>query len=107
MKESVVRKLRLLLLRVFCVTGVNCIVVAASPSPLVWKLGKHGEVADLGTSVAFLWTATGGSSIAMDCLPGIVPQFKISRNIVFIDFPLWILFLLSIFALFILNHRYS
>lgn len=69
---------------------LNAVIVWTLGSELRWRASENLKVVDTGTSVAVLWTKLGGSSIAMDCLPGMVPQISVSRGRIFADFPLWI-----------------
>lgn len=69
---------------------LNAVTVWTIGSELRWRASENFEVVDTGTSIAVLWTEQGGSSIAMDCLPGMVPQIGLSRSRIFVDFPLWL-----------------
>ena len=92
MRESTLARCKTLAIVLCVLIGCNFVIVAALGEPILIEFGRHTEVADTGTSIVILWTRSGGSSIAWDCLPGIIPQFSISPDRVFIDFPLWILF---------------
>lgn len=81
---------RTLVLANLGITVGNCALVGVVGSEQRWRPTPRLEIVNTGTSIAILWTKSGGSSIAMDCLPGIVPQFKISRTRVFVDGPIWI-----------------
>lgn len=68
----------------------NWLISAAAGGPRVRRFGNHAEFATDGIGLLFLWTRGTGSSIAWDCLPGPLPEFKVSQHRVFIVFPLWI-----------------
>lgn len=70
---------------------VNCVLVWGAGKELRWRPTDRLEIVDIGTSVAILWTEGGGGEVAMDTLPGMIPQFRLSSNLVFIDFPFWLL----------------
>ncbi len=78
----------------FCLLIVgNCCATASLGGPRVRRFSNGSEFANSGLAVLFLWTHDGRSSIAWDCLPGQLPEFRITRYSVFIVFPLWIPFL--------------
>ncbi len=71
----------------------NCCATASLGGPRVRRFSNGSELANSSLAVLFLWTRDGRSSIAWDCLPGPLPEFKVTRYTVFIVFPLWIPFL--------------
>lgn len=89
--------------RVLCVGSVtlligNSIIIACAGSEFRWRPRQTIEIVNTGTGIAFLYEASGGSSVAMDCLPGMLPVVSFSQRQVFVDFPLWIPVVVSLFA---------
>jgi len=57
----------------------------------VRRFSNGVEFANAGDAFVFLWSHDGRSSIAWDCLPGVIPECRITDYTVYIVFPLWIL----------------
>ena len=79
---------------VFCCLVVgNCCLGACLEGPRVRRFHNGSEFANTGTALLFLWTRSGQGSIAWDCLPGLIPECKLTDRMVFVVFPLWIPFI--------------
>lgn len=100
-----VRAARLVMIGITTLTVGSCAGVWAYGSEVRWRPAENVEVVHTGLSIAVLWTTSGGSSVAMDCLPGIIPQCDMSRTEVFIDFPFWILLIGVMTFWFLLGRR--
>ena len=89
-RTSAYRVGRIASIAMCAIIAANALLISVVNSELRWRPTEKLEVVDTGLSIAILWTARGGSSVAMDCMPGMLPQCSISRTRVFIDAPLWL-----------------
>lgn len=69
----------------------NCCMTAPLGGRRVRRFSDGTEFANTGDAWLLLWTRSGEGSIAWDCLPGLIPEFRVTESSVFIVFPLWIL----------------
>lgn len=75
-----------------CVLSLaQCTVVASLGGPIEWRIGQQTQVGLSATAVRVLWSADGRSEIAWDEV-GDIPMLKLDQRQVFVDIPLWLLF---------------
>ena len=73
-----------------CLIIANGLVTLSTGGARVRRLGENSECATNGVGLLYLWSATRGSSIAWACPElGPVPKLRMSRQQVFLYFPLW------------------
>ena len=77
----------------FCVLvfGNGLLLLTVDGYP-VRKFGDSSEFGNAGDAFIFLWTRSGGGSIAWDTLPGLIPELEISEQQIYIVVPFWIPF---------------